>query len=432
MPACHGPSALPALSFPAVVRALGAAAVFLCLMPGAARCAGTLPFTTAVARAWAIDPVRDELITNRHMAGERADAAKSWFAGGPTLNGTYLDDHFIGSKQGYTTYQGSVSVPLWLPGQATATEKVAEAEEAAAETRLRVEHMAVAVRVLDATGAILIARRNLEIASSTASDLQRLEDLTRQGVQSGELPSSDLQAAVSEHARAQSAVGEAREKIITTEEALRQLTGSDLVPDILSWDEAAGAVALRRLPEAIARRDPRVRNARQNVLTAREGMKLARRSYMPNPEVGIDVLRQAQWESPMDTQVGAHFSVALPSDVRNAPIMTAAANRLALAGREEIQTQRNVRNEVAQVRARVDAARITLENARSSERALSERAGITEKAWRLSEMPLIEALRARQAAWEGARALNEAEVSWHAALIRLIIASGDLPGVGFL
>lgn len=69
-------------------------------------------FTQAVEDAWSIDPDRNELTTNYHSASRRAVAARSWFAGGPTVSGQYFDDHAIGSNEGYTTYQGGVSVPF--------------------------------------------------------------------------------------------------------------------------------------------------------------------------------------------------------------------------------------------------------------------------------------------------------------------------------
>ncbi len=385
-------------------------------------------YLTAVARAWATDPVRNELIVNEQSAEARASAAKSWFAGGPELSGTYLDDHFIGSNVGYTTYQGSLSVPLWLPGQGTATRKVAEADAATAEARLDVEHMSIAVRVLDATGAVLIARKQAAIAHASENALAQIVALTREGVTHGEFPSTDLEAATSELAQARTDYALAQEQISITEAAFAQLTGDSQVPDIESWDEITGSVSLRRTTQEIEQRDPRTQAVLRNVVAAQEGMKLARRSYMPNPKIGIDVMKQGQYQSPWDTQVGFHASITLPSDVQNAPIMTEAANRMAAATREEVMTRRTIRNEIAQVRARVIASRNTLDNARNALDSLKKRAADMKRAWQLSEQPLIETLRAQQAAWEAERAMNKAEIGWHASLIRMIIACNDLPG----
>ncbi|CAI9121271.1 hypothetical protein [Brytella acorum] len=78
--------------------------------------AENITFAQAAEAAWSLDPGRTELNTNYHSASVRVEAARSWFAGAPTVVGQYFDDHAIGTNEGYTTYQGGVSVPLWLPG----------------------------------------------------------------------------------------------------------------------------------------------------------------------------------------------------------------------------------------------------------------------------------------------------------------------------
>ncbi|MFT9166244.1 MAG: TolC family protein, partial [Komagataeibacter saccharivorans] len=73
-------------------------------------------FHEAVVMAWAIDPVRTELQVGHHSARARASAAGSWFAGGPTLSGEYMECQIIGSKDGHTTDQGGLSGAPWLAG----------------------------------------------------------------------------------------------------------------------------------------------------------------------------------------------------------------------------------------------------------------------------------------------------------------------------
>ncbi|MDT8872012.1 hypothetical protein RAA17_14875 [Komagataeibacter rhaeticus] len=131
-------------------------------------------FHEAVNMAWAIDPVRTELQVGHHSARARASAAGSWFAGGPTLSGEYMDDHMLGSNEGYTTYQGGVSVPLWLPGQGSATRQVATAEADSLDEQINVEHMALSIRVLDATAAALIASTRVAVARALYEAVARM------------------------------------------------------------------------------------------------------------------------------------------------------------------------------------------------------------------------------------------------------------------
>lgn len=401
--------------------------VGLVACPGRGARAADLSFHEAVSAAWAVDPARAELATNRQSADARADAAKSWFPGGPVVSAQYYDDHLIGSNLGYTTYQGTVSVPLWLPGQGTATRRVAQAESATIQEKLNVEHMAVAVRVLEAASAQVIAQRRLAVALSLVQAMQRVDAAIGRAERVGESTAADRQAATAELAAARSEAGLAREQVDTTGAALAVLLGRPGLPDILSYD--AGFLTRTRLdtPQVVEDNDPRVRAAHRDVAAGQEAVRLARASFMPNPEIGVGAIHEGQYGSPWDNRVGVQVSVPLPSEARNVPMMAEARNRLAAASSQEIQARRMVRVELAQVRARLDAARTTLESARTSAAALNRRADEMEHAWQVGETPLIEALRARLGAYNAILALNSAEIGWHAAILRAAIATGMTP-----
>ncbi|WP_016737990.1 TolC family protein [Gluconobacter thailandicus] len=381
----------------------------------------------AIAMAWKNDPVRTELQTNQQSADARAKAAQSWFAGGPTLSADYYDDRIGGSHLGYITWQGSVSVPLWLPGQGTATENVAHADARTALMRLDVERMAVAVRVVDAAGAASLARKRETAALSTLSALKRVSDVVSRSVRAGESVSVDSQAIMAQLADARSELESAREEISTSRTALQTLLGIDGIPDITQADRRWLVLTRANNLRWVEDDDPRVRAAHQEVIAAQAQVHLARASFMPNPEVGVEALDQAQYGSPWDTQVGFNVRVPLPNAVTTTPLTSAARDRLAAASRQEIQARRAVQNEMAQVRARLEAATITLDDARVSASAMLRRADAMEHSWRLGESPLIEALRARTDAYRSILALNRAEIAWHGAIIRIGIATGTMP-----
>jgi len=162
-------------------------------------------------------------------------------------------------------------------------------------------------------------------------------------------------------------------------------------------------------------------------MAAEADMHLARSSFMPNPEVGIDAIDQGQYGSPWATQVGVNVRVPLPSDVTHTPLLSAAQNRLAAATRTEIEARRAVHTELVQVMARVTAAREMLTQSQMSASQTMKRADAMERSWRLGETSLIEALRARTDAWRALLTLNQAEVAWHSAIVRICISTGKLP-----
>ncbi|MEJ5117787.1 TolC family protein [Gluconobacter cerinus] len=386
-----------------------------------------IPLHTALGAAWDNDPVRQELATNAQSADARAAAAKSWFAGGPILTASYSDDRASGTNLGYITWQGGVSVPLWLPGQGSATEHLAQADAKAALARVEVERMAIAVRVLEQSGAAILADRRVIAAHMLVRSMEHIASLTSQSKAQGETTGVEMQAVNAQLADIRSELAEAEENQTRTRAELLSLLGIPGLPDILS----AQAPWLARIPtgnlQALENLDPRLQSAHRAVVAAEEDMHLARSSFMPNPEIGIDAIDEGQYGSPWATQVGVNVRVPLPSDVTHTPLLSAARDRLAAATRAEVQARRAVHTELVQVMARVKAAHEMLLQSQTSASQTMKRADAMEHSWRLGETPLIEALRARTDAWRALLTLNQAEVAWHSAIVRICISTGTLP-----
>lgn len=384
-----------------------------------------LSFHDAVSMAWSIDPVRTALQVGHRSAKARANAAGSWFAGGPTLSGEYMDDHAIGSNEGYTTYQGGVSVPLWLPGQGSATRDVAGAESESINEQLNVEHMVLAIKVLETVAALQIAQARLHAANDLYGATNRISQTVTHAVHNGELAQSDRQMAQAgmENARNEQAMAqEAMNNAVAEQEAL---LGRFAEVDFVSGEGLAHARFVD--PRDMEDNDPRIKVVHRNVEAAEANMKLARRSFMPNPEIGIDAIHEKQYGSPWDDRVGVNFSIPLPSEVRNTPIMSEASNRLATANSEEIQAHRMVHLEITRVRERLLAATIARQTTHVAAANLGKRAEAQERAWRVGEVALNIALQARQDACTAQLASAREEIEWRVATIRMLLAMGVVP-----
>lgn len=388
---------------------------------------GVMTFRQALTAAWNNDPIRQELAVNASSARARAAAARAWFAGGPSFTASYYDDRAAGTHIGYVTYEGTVSVPLWLPGQGTATETVAKADAARALAQVDVERVSIAVRVLRQAEAVALAQRRVTIAKAMARSLSRMADVTRKACEAGEATSADLQAVSAQLAEARAEIAVAEAEKTASSAAMMTLLGRAGVPNLSDADDRWLA---RWRPDHLSdleMRDPRVLAAHKEVVAAQAQMHLAHHNYMPNPEVGLVALDQGQYASPWATQVGMTIRVALPSDVQNVPQIAAAQNRQAAAMRAEVTARRAVHDELRQVMAWVDGARQALKQSRQSAAQTLSRAKIMEHSWSLGETPLVEALRAQNDAWRALMSLNRSEIAFHAAVIRLCIATGTLP-----
>lgn len=393
----------------------------LCLIPAAAR-AGS--FHDALRAAWVRDPSNRSFSIDAKASHANAGAAESWFPGGPIVSGEYLDDHFIGSNLGYTTYQGAISVPLWLPGQGTATMRSALADEAVSRARINVQRLLVAVRVLDLASSATLLQKKIGNLRATSTILQRVVHSAQDGLRAGEIASSDFDAVVGEKGDVDSRIAEAEQALESTRAELEALTGSDDIPDILSLDgRILGTQRLALDPS----RDPRLIMASALVKSAKASYNLARHSYMPNPTLGVQVTKQGQYGSPWDTQVGAQFSVALPSEARNTPIVMKEVKAMGAAERDATLAKRKVTVEYRQTRARLSSALVMLKHTNTARQALDQRAADLERAWRVGEAPVIEYLRARRSALESGQRAAEADVIWHAAMIRMSLMAGNYP-----
>ncbi len=388
--------------------------------------AAEVSFVDALKLAWKRDPVRIDLLANKHSAAARADAAQSLFPSGPILSGDYYSDKYVGSHQGYATWQGAISVPLWLPGQSEATVQVAQTESEALQERLHVEHMSLAVKLLDIAGTVFLAQRKQEFAGDQLSTIKSLARTIAKKVQAGEAPSTDQNAIDAEVATADTQLKMADEEKIVALASLSEILGGPQVPDLGSYN-------LRTLRQSQIKgthlqpdQDPRVLAAHLSVINARDRLHLAEKSFMPNPQIGIAAIRDIQFGSPWDTRTAITFNMALPSDAQNVPLKTAAIDKLTAAEKEEQLVRRMVRIEYARVTARQKAAAATLTNTKTAVAALTKRADDIENSWKLNESSLIEVLRAHQSAFNAKLALAQAEVELHASVIRFFISAGRI------
>ncbi len=193
-------------------------------------------FHEAIQSAWDRDPANRSFSIDAKASARNARAAQSWFPDGPIIAGQYLDDHFIGSNVGYTTYQGSISVPLWLPGQGTATMRTALADEAVAKARIKVQHLLSAVRVLDLASNATLLKKKIGNLKATSQLLERVAHSSHQGLTAGEIAAADFDAVIGEKGDLDAQIAQSEQALESARAELEALTGTDDIPDILSLD----------------------------------------------------------------------------------------------------------------------------------------------------------------------------------------------------
>lgn len=378
----------------------------------------------AIHAAWAHDPEAKSAYVAAQSYKKTADALDSLFPSGPTLNGQYLDDHFIGSKVGYTTYQGSVSVPLWLPGQGQAKVNEANIMAKSSEAEINVHRLLVSMHLIDIVGEATILKneiKNLEkknnLISITLVKIKKSLDV-------GEISDADYEIVLAEYEDIQGEILEKKQKLDNILVELLALTGTKEVPDITFIDGKFVSLKVKKLDPD---RDPRVIWEKIKLKKAQATLDVTKHSYMPNPTVGVQISRQEQYQSPWDTQVGVVFQATLPSQAQNTPVLMRNVNDIATAQKDEELARRNVRIEYKRILSLVSSALRIQKHSVNSQQALSKRTLQLEKAWKIGEVSVIEYIRAQRRLLDAEQRATQANIIWHASLARMILMMGETP-----
>lgn len=409
------------LRFAASLRwALGAA----CLAwPASA--APTVSLHDAILAAWARAPQLQATEARGREALARAGAARSLVPNAPFATATYFNDR-LGSNQKYITYQGELGTPVWLPGEGTATERVAQADFAQVEAEIAVQKLDLAQQVADAAISLAYAANAADVARRRLDTSRRLERDLDHRVQLGEAAQSDALSASADAATAAANLADAEAQAAQSRAVFAALTGMD-ARQVAIAPTAEAVVATLADDEALDKH-PRVFAAVQARRAAEAALQLVRIANRDDPEVSLQGIHEKQGSgTPYDTRFGIVVRFPFSSDARNIPRIAAADTQVTAAVTQLVAARRQVRAAIAQGQAAISGARLSAAASAKAASALDTRAGQIDRAWRAGEMPLIEAERARAAAYDAELARDKAQVAVQAARVRLLLAAGQLP-----
>ncbi len=396
--------------------------------------AATLPaqagpsFSETVAAAWSRLPQRQLFEARRHSADANFRAGSALFPNAPALSGNYANDHVVGSNVGYVTAQVELSTPVWLPGEGTATQRAALAQEVASSADETAAHLALAEEVLDlATGAVL-ADDASHVAADRLATAQALANAAAERFRTGEASESDYLAAAAEAANARIELNDAAAKLQAARAALTATTGSSAVPD-LGADASAppGPTTVAFGNDPVLPLHPKLVAEDRHVAAAEESERLVRIQNRDDPEIGVQVIDDKQPGTRWDTRVALTFRLPFATEARNAPRRAAAEEQVtqAVVGRE--LARRAVLLQVTQAETRLAAARLNAQQAMVEAAALSHRQRQIRHAWLAGETPLIELVRANDVAAQAQFDARKAQTELASAGIGLRLARGTLP-----
>ncbi len=385
--------------------------------------AGPLSLHDAIEAAWVRLPQRPDFKARQQVAAARNFAGGALFPNAPSVTGTFVNDRILGSNYNFVTSQGQLSTPIWLPGEGTASQKAARADNDAIGAEAEAVHLALAGQILDlASQAVLAtdtrdaARRRLAASRALAADLGRRFRI-------GESAESDALAAEADAASVSIILINAEAQLASIRLTLASATGIDVVPRIA----APAPLALSLESDSAFASHPRIVATELAVATARAKSQLTRIQNRDSPEIGVQVTNDKQPGTPWDTRVGVVFRLPFATEGRNAPLRAAAEQMVTQAEVQRVIARREVVASVRTAQAVLVASERAIVEAERGAGVLDRRRGQIERAWRMGEMSLIEVVRANALAFDAELARDRARTSRDTARQSLRIAEGMVP-----
>ncbi len=386
----------------------------------------------AVAAAWNRDPQRRAIGAREDTAAARYTAGGALFPNAPSLTTSHVNDKVAGSNYNYITTQAELDMPVWLPGEGTATQGVACAQANVAAADGEAAHLALAAEVLDLAMQAALAGTARAVAGGRLAVARALATAAGQRLRVGEGSESDSLAADADAASAQIALRNAAAQYGSAVAAFASVTGTTVVPPlaglpprrpgqtslVLAAAQTGDGGALSSHPQIVA--------AERAVAAAQEQARLIRIENRDSPQIGVQGINEKQPGARWDTRFGVVIHFPFASGARNAPRWAEAEQGVTEALVRLELTCRRVTVAVQQADITLAEAEQAAVAARRAAASLDKWSGQIERAWGLGEMPLIEVVRADSYAFDADLARDTAQTEVDAARHRARLAEGVL------
>jgi cobalt-zinc-cadmium efflux system outer membrane protein len=371
-------------------------------------------------QAWAAQPAAASLSERTRAASAQREAASTWTAAPPSIEVGGRTDRY-NRDRGSREQEVGLVLPLWLPGERSQAQALADAEGNALQSSQRATQLNLAQFVRDAWWAWLAAANEADLAQARLAAASRLRDDVNRRFNAGDLSRADLNQAAGARALAEAQVAEAGAAEHLARYRLQAL-GAPL--------PASPEIVPEPLPAATheAMSHPRVQSLQGRAEVARQQAALARVQSRSNPELTISTRRDRSTGGEAFDQT---WALALRLPFGGGPRHEA---RLAIANAEAVEAEVELQREQARISAEQGAYAAWVEAARQQALAAAQRAELArenrllyDKSFSLGETDLPTRLRIESEAMEAERALVRARIALAQGISQWRQALGLLP-----
>ncbi len=343
-------------------------------------------------------------------------AAGAWTPAPPSLAGSFVTDQWLHDRS-QREAQVSITTPLWLPGQGSASRAVAVTGVAAGDAEAARLNLMVAGQVREALADVALARAELGAAKNQNREARTLEADTMRRQAAREAGATDMLQAQAERLTADRAVRAAETNVEQTELDFATLTGLPAAPG-----------ALETRPMAPSQVHPLLQAAHAAMAAAEARRRLAQLDVRDNPEIGLVARRNRDmFGSVYDNSVGVELRIPLATGARNAPRQTAAEADYAQAVAVFAAAGREVAAAMEKARTAYQSALAQRDLAHARADLLARGAQLSREQYRAGEISLAEDSRAVSLGVDGARVAAEADIAVLRMVGRFNQANGWIP-----
>jgi cobalt-zinc-cadmium efflux system outer membrane protein len=370
----------------------------------------------AVEAAWQRSPQGRTLEARRDETSAGREAARSWIAGSPSVGLSQRSDRWT-DQNGVRETDISLSAPVWLPGQKSARQALAQTSSDDLEAQIASTRLAIAGEVRERLWAVAAARETLTEVQDHLHHLEGLAEEVSSRVIAGDLARTDGLLARQEVLAAQGTIAAAQAKLQDAQSRYTQLTGQAEIPTTEPEPVVTGYGP-----------HPRLLAARSSLDRAQAAHKVVTANRSDPPTVGVSMRReQDSFASGNSRSVGIAIQIPLGTNARNRPLETAALTQIQTAAAEAAQAESILQSDVELARKQLATAEQARETAISRAALMREHTQLIEKAFRLGERGLAELLRSEALSHEADVAVHQQQIAVGLARARLNQAFGVIP-----
>lgn len=370
-----------------------------------------ITLSQAYALAWMRQPVMQAAAERESALRSRRSAANALTPEPPSVELGGRTDRW-NNQRGATEQEIGLVLPLWLPGERSGSQALADAEISALDGRLAALRLQLAGELRDAWWGWQLASNERALAAQRVAAAGRLRDDVVRRVNAGDLSRADRHQAEGALATAQAQQAEAESAGVAAQSRLYGLLGQLPAERGVVAEPLVNLPPATQLADAPADEHPALRALQARGDVSRRSLELARTRTRNSPEIALGTRRERGVSGDAMEQTWAlALRIPFSSGARNDARVSEANADLIESTLQYDRERERLNHERSASEARLLSARSLLAAAELRARLAIENRGFFEKSFCLGETDLPTRLRIELEAFEAERQASRAQIN---------------------